>query len=77
MSTNQSGQQNACCAVIFSQLQPSTKKSCAKLSSKCPGVDLDLDKFNLSDVDHMGSWAACSGGAESLEAHVQLGKVSR
>ena len=51
-----------------------------KLSSKCPrvpGVDLDLDKFNLSDVDHMGSWAACSGGAESLEARVQLGKVSR
>lgn len=39
------------------------------------GVDLDLDKFNLSDVDHMGSWAACSGGAESLEARVQLGKA--
>lgn len=35
-----------------------------------------MDKFNLSDVDHFGSWAACSGGAESLEARVQLGKAS-
>ena len=37
------------------------------------GVDLDLEKFNL-EVEHCG-WAACSGGADSLEARTHLGKA--
>ena len=38
------------------------------------GVDLDLEKFNL-EVEH-ANWAACSGGAESLEARTRLGRAT-
>ena len=39
------------------------------------GVDLNLDKFNLSSENRFGSrLPACSGGADSLQARTTLGK---